>query len=182
LDTIIRAKRQIALSIGLTAFLFCFCAQSSRVYDGIIKKAAKRHNIDPMLIKALIWQESNFNPDAKGGSGEIGLMQIKPCAAEDWAKTHKLPIPSQTQMFDPITNIEIGTWYLVRALKSWSKYKYAYILALCEYNAGRKKMKEWLPPRKNQKVRIKISSTKIYVSSILNKYLEYAEGAALAKN
>jgi soluble lytic murein transglycosylase len=86
-------------------------------------------------------------------------------------------------MFDPAMNIEIGSWYLVKALHSWSKYKYSYILALCEYNAGRRKMREWLPARKHHKVKIKIQSTKVYVSSILNKYLEYAEGSAsVAKN
>ena len=47
-------------------------------YDRFILKAGTRNRIDPALIKAVVWRESRFNHIAKGGKGEIGLMQIMP--------------------------------------------------------------------------------------------------------
>lgn len=171
------------LAVMLAFLLLPFAAfASDSAFDAIIIKTAKRHNIDPLLIKALICRESSFDRDAVGGSGEIGLMQIKVCAAADWADYNALPVPSEEQMFDPEMNIEIGTWYLTRARDAWKDYKHCYILALCEYNAGRTGMKPWVPPRKDGKIHIGKASTRQYVNSILNIYLGYNKGPSLASS
>jgi len=163
---------------------FLASGYASNCYDEFISASAARYDIDPILIKALIYQESKFKEDAVGKAGEIGLMQVRLCAVEDWASAQHFPMPSREEIFEPELNIEIGTWYLARAIKFWQncKYKYSIVLGLCEYNAGRKKMKEWLPSEKHKEVDIKGISTKEYVFSILEKYLSYLSSTELAVN
>lgn len=146
-------------------------------YDAIILKAASRNGVDPALLKAVIWQESKFEPDTIGSKGEIGLMQIMPkFAAADWAKAHRRKQPSNGALADPELNIEIGSWYLGRAIRRWRVYRECETLALCEYNAGFQRADAWKPeqPSGSMKGRIKIDSTSGYVSKILNKRQEYA--------
>src|SRR3954470_8590380 len=42
-------------------------------YDRLIKSAAARHHLDPMLVKAVVWRESRFDPQKFGTAGERGL-------------------------------------------------------------------------------------------------------------
>lgn len=148
-------------------------------YTSLIQDAAKRHSIDPNLLKAVIWQESRFQPNIRGKHREIGLMQIRPehGAASDWMAEHNQDL-CEGVLFNPELNIEIGSWYLGRALKRWAGYKYQYELALSEYNAGRKGMQPWVPPSNKPDAEvipnITIPSTKAYVQSIMDKFQEYS--------
>lgn len=149
-----------------------------QAYDPIISEAGNRHCVDSCLLKAVIWRESRFNQNARGKSGEIGLMQIrKDCSAKDWAVEYRLPPPGEGILFYPWMNIEVGSWYLSRALKRWGNYKYFMELALSEYNAGYNGMKNWIPASPDGEVLEKITNpiTKDYVSSIIEKYVEYSE-------
>ena len=157
--------------------LYDYYSRSSR-YDRIIRNAGLRNHIDPALIKAVIWKESRFDRRALGLKGEIGLMQIMPgsgYAAEDWARAHRCRVPSKGALYDPELNIDIGSWYLGRALSRYRKYKDAAALALCEYNAGPRRASDWKPGDPSQPVadRITIPSTKQYVKDILNRYALY---------
>ena len=156
---------------------FAYLARESR-YDKIIVEAGRRNGVDPCLIKAVIWRESKFNAREKGGKGEIGLMQVIPLsAASDWAKSKRFTPPSAGALYDPELNIEIGSWYLGRALRRWRNFKDAVPLALCEYNAGLARTKKWQPETGDGDVisRIGIDSTKRYVKDILKRYRKYKE-------
>ena len=148
-------------------------------HQSLIKDIAGRHCIDPCLLKAVIWQESRFKVNIRGKNGEIGLMQIRPehGAVTDWAEKHKISRPCEGILFRPNINIEIGAWYLGRALRRWSSYKYQYELALSEYNAGLRGMQSWKPQEYDGEVtaNITIPSTKAYIHAIMDKYQEYAE-------
>jgi soluble lytic murein transglycosylase len=89
-------------------------------YDDAIASAARRHGVDPLLVKAVIWQESRFHPEKVGGHGERGLMQVTEPAAQDWVNAEGIETFVPEDLFDPKTNIEVGTWYLGRALRHWS--------------------------------------------------------------
>jgi soluble lytic murein transglycosylase len=167
----------LIIAFALLAFYYNSRIDESR-YDDLIKKAAKKYNVDSRLIKAVICRESKFDPRARGSAGEIGLMQIMPDgAAVDWARYYKIDKVREGLLFGPELNIEIGTWYLSMALKRWKNYKYARELALCQYNAGRKRAESWKPDTYDGTVidRIKIKSTRAYVESIMRKYEKYCE-------
>lgn len=150
----------------------------SRAFNSIIMEAGDRHCIDPCLLKAVIWRESRFNPNVRGGSGEIGLMQVRRnFAGKDWADNRRLELPEEGVFFYPSMNIEVGAWYLSRALKRFKDFKHSTELALSEYNAGYAGMKSWIPSDPGGEVLQNITNpnTKEYVSSIIEKYNEYSE-------
>ena len=147
-------------------------------FDQIILEAARRNQVDPRLLKAVIWRESRFNPYTRGKAGEIGLMQIMPDkAVVDWAKAKGREIPYRGALFDPELNIEIGSWYLGRAIRRWNRYRDCYVLALCEYNAGLTRANKWKPanPGAGARDKISITTTRSYVNDILYRYETYKQ-------
>jgi len=88
-----------------------------------IQEAAAMNNIDPNLLRALIKQESSFNPNAVSPVGAIGYAQLMP----ETAKELKVKIE------DPRDNIMGGAKYLRQMLDKFDQNE---ILALAGYNAG----------------------------------------------
>lgn len=113
-------------------------------YDEMIVAAANKHGLDPMLIKALVWRESAFQPEMVGTVGERGLMQVGEAAAQDWVRAAKVETFVPTDLFDARTNLEVGTWYLRKALERWSSKADPIPFALAEYNAGRTRVDGWI--------------------------------------
>ncbi|MBQ9089149.1 MAG: transglycosylase SLT domain-containing protein [Lentisphaeria bacterium] len=141
-----------------------------------IGRFSAKHRLPAALVYSVVEQESKFDSTAVGKAGEIGLMQLmppgKPGAPEEWARVFKTSCPSRRQLFKIDCNINIGCWYLARALKKWRKYKHATELALVEYNAGAKQANLCKPETLDGEVipRIKIASTKRYVIEIMERY------------
>lgn len=149
-------------------------------YRSEIVAAAGRHGLDPELVRAVIFRESRFDPRARGRSGEIGLMQVLPSgAAAEWARVLKRPRPSERDLFDVKVNLEVGCWYLARALRRWRSYDRGVELALAQYNAGESRAQKWAPPEKNGDVlsRVNIASTRKYITKIMKRYRKYTAAA-----
>ena len=158
-------------------FLF---KEREKKYDSIILEAAKRHNVPPTLIKAVIMRESKFQESARGRHQEYGLMQIREAAATDWIKAlRKKEFSSFDQLLVPELNIEIGTWYLAKGLKKYQDYKYKSALALAHYNAGPGNVikNKWVPSHKDGDVLnlITFPGTKKYIEVILKYEKEYEQ-------
>ncbi|WP_409253444.1 lytic transglycosylase domain-containing protein [Bacillus sp. SCS-153A] len=93
-------------------------------FDQIINRAAEKYNLPKKLIRAVISQESSFNPDAVSHAGASGLMQLMPATARSLGVT---------DVFDPEQNVFAGTKYLRQMM---DKYNGNLELALAAYNAG----------------------------------------------
>ena len=113
-------------------------------YDELIRDISRKHGVDPLLIKAVVWRESAFHPEKVGTSGERGLMQVTEAAATDWARAEKIEAFMPTDLFDAKTNIEAGTWYLANAMQRWRDRDDPVPFALAEYNAGRSRVERWV--------------------------------------
>ncbi len=150
---------------------------SSASHDRSIADAAARHNIDPLLLKALIWRESRFKANSRGSKGEIGLTQIRmETAGADWSEYFSTPISSEGELFNPQLNIEIGAWYLSKAMKRWRDFEQCEEMALAEYNAGYSRVKKWNSEQTGENFldKIAFSPTRDYVEAIMEKYETYS--------
>ena len=117
-----------------------------------IQAAATEHGIDPLLIKAIIKAESNFDPTAVSPQGAQGLMQLMPATAKDLQVSNP---------FDPQENITGGAKYLRFLLDS---YRWDVELSLAAYNAGPGNVKQAIP---------NIPETRAYVVKVLDNYQSY---------
>ena len=152
-----------------------------RRYDTLIIKVAGEYDLDPRLIKALVWRESRFQADMVGRNGERGLMQVSEIAARDWAAAKGVKDLRPDQILIPEMNLEIGTWYLQKAVQRWNFQDDAVPFALAEYNAGKsrvdRRIRTALRKKNGQPVTaetfqdsIDFPSTARYVKSILGRY------------
>ena len=159
-------------------------------YDALIEDAARRHVVDPMIVKAVAWRESRFQPEKVGGEGERGLMQITDAAAREWAKGEKRADFVPTDLFDPKVNIEAGTWLLARALRRYEGKNDPLPFALAEYNAGRSRVVRWTGERTDGRgdagvqptpgvtsqeleARIDIADTRAYIRTVRDRVQFY---------
>jgi soluble lytic murein transglycosylase-like protein len=129
--------------------------------NAIVEKAAKAHEVDPLLVHSIIKQESNYNVHAVSNKGAQGLMQLTPSTAR---------MLGVSNSFDPQQNIEAGVKYL-KYLKDLYKDDR---LALAAYNAGPGAVDKykWIPP---------YAETQNYVYQVGKRYGDARRAADAAK-
>jgi soluble lytic murein transglycosylase len=149
-------------------------------YDPLVRSVATEHHLDPMLVKAVVWRESRFDPRKRGSAGERGLMQVSEKAALEWAQENKIDNFRVEQLFDPKTNLEAGTWYLRRAFERWKAQSDPMPFALAEYNAGASRAQRWSGGDTVAAIsvgeflqNIDFPGTRKYVESIIARYEFY---------
>jgi len=125
--------------------------------EQIVHEAARRHSVDPALVKAVISTESGWNPTAISHKGAVGLMQLIPGTAQRFGVGNP---------FDPAQNIEAGTTYLRSLL---DRYKGDLNKSLAAYNAGERAVDRngGVPP---------IWETQRYVLKVTGAYFQPGSG------
>ena len=89
---------------GLVSWFEGWRSYREHSQDAVILAASQKHGVEAALVKAVVWRESWFDPNAKGTSGEVGLMQIMKDTAGDWATAQRVPMFTHHQLFDPAMN------------------------------------------------------------------------------
>lgn len=149
-----------------------------RSQDGPILAAARRYEVEPALVKAVVWRESRFNPHVRGRAKELGLMQIQEEAAREWADAERIGGFEHEQCLDAGTNTLAGTWYLKKLLKRYVQTDNPVPYALADYNAGRGNVLKWNrgAAATNSAVfieQIGFPGTKAYVKSVMRRCDRY---------
>jgi soluble lytic murein transglycosylase len=138
-----------------------------------VTSAATRNQLDPYLVLALIRQESLFNPKARSSSDARGLMQLLPSTAERYAPDAAIP-PSSIDLYDPFTNIQLGTRYLHDLTRMFGGNVFK---AVAAYNAGENSVSRWnarYPGDDDQWVEnIGFRETREYVKKVIGGMREY---------
>ncbi|BAY91579.1 MULTISPECIES: lytic transglycosylase domain-containing protein [unclassified Tolypothrix] len=139
-----------------------------------IEKWSKERQINPLLVTALIRQESRFEANAKSVANAMGLMQVLPSTAQ-WIAP-QIKVDGKTlKLEDPNDNIMLGTWYLDHTHQQYSNNS---LLAIASYNAGPGNVAKWLQTLPTQDPdefveKIPFDETRNYVRQVLGNYWNY---------
>ncbi len=153
-------------------------------YDELITRQARVYRLDERLVWSLIYEETWFRDQAIGDADEVGLMQVTPLVAREWAKETGLrEFERQTAenvvgfLSDPERNIQVGCWYLEKLRESYRGDPAETAMTLAAFNAGPSRVEEWTRGADSATMteadfirRIGIASTRAYVGSILGRY------------
>lgn len=124
------------------------------LYYPLIVKVARRYDVDPLLVKAIIAAESGFNPNAISHVGAQGLMQLMPRTAKSLGVL---------DAFNPEHNIDGGVKYFKKLL---DRFDGDVQLALAAYNAGSRKVHQYrgVPP---------FSETRNYIEKVFKFHTDF---------
>lgn len=140
-----------------------------------VKECARREDLDPLFVLAVMRKESSFKPKVKSRSGAMGLMQIMPATGREIAQKLGMAYPGDEGVMAIETNIRFGTWYLGRLMRS---FEGKFELALSGYNAGPGRTRKWIQTfggedMDNFVANIQYSETQNYVVRIMEMYWTY---------
>jgi len=145
-------------------------------YTTAINREAAATGLDPALLAALIWRESDFDPASRSHRGAVGLTQVLPSTAREIAAADNPPVGRPTDLADPEVNIAYGAWYL-RALIERNNGSVEDGLAA--YNAGAGNLAKWKQQAASSGHTFRVPDdipfpeTKAYVKDILDAWTIY---------
>ena len=122
--------------------------------EQLVQANASTWQVDPALVRAIMANESAFNPNATSHAGAQGLMQLMPDTAASLGVTNS---------YDPEQNVWGGTRYLRGLL---DRFGGDLTKTIAAYNAGPAAVEKYggVPP---------YSETQAYVKNVLDSYQQY---------
>ncbi|MEL6262137.1 MAG: transglycosylase SLT domain-containing protein [Cyanobacteria bacterium J06626_6] len=139
--------------------------------DLILGWAAER-DLNPLLVTALVRQESRFQADIQSVVGAVGLMQVMPETGE-WISSQ---IGQDSYALNqPTDNVKFGTWYLDFTHREYANNS---LFAVASYNAGPNAVNQWIEEGKFTSAdefveNIPYPETKGYVEKVFGGYWNY---------
>lgn len=132
-----------ALILGARADTRTFRLIYPILHQDALFEHSERAGVDPLLVAALIRQESAWDTTARSRVGALGLMQMMPATATLVARSLGVSAWNSTRLYDPEMNLRFGTYYLAQTLR---KFDGNLAHALAGYNAGPNRIAAWSTP------------------------------------
>ena len=141
-------------------------------FPNLILDRSEDNNLNPLLVTALVRQESRFEPDIRSVVGAIGLMQVMPETGE-WISQQINQ--ADYRLAEPRDNVKFGTWYLDYTHRQFADNS---LLAVASYNAGPGAVSGWVAEKDfanaDEFVKgIPYPETQDYVESVFGGYWNY---------
>lgn len=141
-------------------------------YKEIVLPVAQKSGLDPLLVYAMIRQESLFDSSAESSAGARGLMQLMPATGAEAAASEMWPANFTSPDLDrPFVNIRLGASYLERQVIYLNGNLFA---GLAAYNAGAGNSAIWLSLAQDDPDLfleiIRYSETRQYIQYIYENY------------
>jgi soluble lytic murein transglycosylase len=139
-----------------------------------LKEAADRASLDPLLVAAVVREESSYYPQARSRVGARGLMQLMPDTARPMARHRGLAFNDGELLNEPGPNLEMGAAFLSGLLKQFGDAR----LAVAAYNAGPTRVREWWAARRSGDLEVFIEQipfdeTRAFVKRVMLSWDEY---------
>jgi soluble lytic murein transglycosylase len=136
--------------------------------DDVVRDS-RESGIDPAWAYAIIRAESAFTTDARSGANAYGLMQLLPGTAKQLSKSDNIAYGGTGDLYDPETNIALGTRYLGKVA---ARFDGSIWLGSAAYNAGPEAVDRWVNQRDSLDPDLFIETipykeTREYVSRVL---------------
>jgi len=142
----------------------------------IVSRGAQDNSLDPLLIEAVMRQESLFDPEAKSPANAYGLMQLLPDTASRLAAANNRAV-DPLALFQPDLNIDLGARYLNGLL---TRFGGDVLKAVAAYNGGEAAVEKWqrrfadLEPDEFIES-ISYRETRDYVKRVVTNYRTYQQ-------
>lgn len=166
--------------VGISLLLIIFAAVALYGfypchYRSLVVENAKRYEVDPLLIYAMMKAESKHNTNAISRSGAKGLMQIMDKTGAWGAKEVGIEDYNHEELFQPETNIKIGCWYVSKLIR---QYEGNITMVLAAYNAGTGNVAKWRMDSQcsldgKTLYRIPFKETHAYIEKVKRNYFIY---------
>ena len=111
-------------------------------YWDLIRKSAAEYDLDPYVVAALMAQESTFVPNIVSYAKAVGLMQLEPTTARQYARKIGMRY-SPKLLTSPEANVKLGAAMLADQIKQFGEL----YLVLASYNAGPSPVRRWIAER-----------------------------------
>lgn len=144
-------------------------------YAPLIDAAAAENGLSPLLLLAMIRQESFFDPTAGSPAGALGLTQVMPLTGSEIAQKLNIEDFSASDLLRPLVSIPFGAHYLGAQLDLFDGNLF---LALAAYNGGPGNASRWWEslPTTDMDLFVElmdITETRTYVKVVLENYAMY---------
>jgi soluble lytic murein transglycosylase len=144
-------------------------------YQTLIDAAAAEDDLSPLLLLAMIRQESFFDPTAGSPAGALGLTQVIPLTGAEIAQKLNIEDFSVPDLLRPLVSIRFGARYLRDQLNLFDGDLF---LALAAYNGGPGNASRWREslPAADMDLFVELVDsveTRAFVKVVLENYAMY---------
>jgi len=145
------------------------------VYADLLSAEAAGRDLDPLLLAALVRQESLFEPVAESSAGARGLGQVMPATGQGIANSLRLEGFVLDDLYRPSVSIRFGAFYLAVQM---GRFDNQILVALAAYNGGPGNTLRWLESTGSDDLDLFVevitaTQSRLYLQRVYEQYLIY---------